>query len=109
MAVVPMVLGVDTLAWAPITLAASRAGCWDHTLEWAGEARDRAAMFDDLFARCPRGAPSAITRSLGLWASYKPEAPRSARIAWLKRHGCRVVAGQFIIETGANHEEVLQS
>jgi hypothetical protein len=94
-AMVPMLMGGDILSYAPITLATSRTACWDKTVDWAVDARDSAELFDGLFRQCPLGAPPVITQSIETWKGFDLARTRASRIAWLKRRGCRVVAGEF--------------
>jgi hypothetical protein len=94
-AMVPTVMGGETLTYESTTLTTSRTVCWDKIMDWAVEARDRASMFAAAFTEAG-GTPPDVRRSLDIWARYNTAATRALRIAWLKRRGCRVVAGQFI-------------
>jgi hypothetical protein len=97
MAAMPRLMGIDRLYYAPFTLTTSRIACWTKTLSWADEIRDSADRFDALFAQCPLGAPPLVRRSMDVWRGFDKSQTRTRRITWLKRHGCRVVAGRFVV------------
>jgi hypothetical protein len=106
MCAMPMTLGGDSLTYAPVTVGSSRDNCWSRTLAWANEAHKNAELFHRICTQKKTHIKTTAQtrRHMALWARYRPDALRKSRIAWLKRRGCRVVAGRFVAEQEANHE-----
>jgi hypothetical protein len=92
---VPMVFGGNRLIYAKITAAVDRRSCWDKVLKWAETARSSEVMFENDYRRANHTTTAEIHRDMELWARYNPGASRTTRMAWLRRHGCRVVTGWF--------------
>lgn len=92
----PVVFGGDYMTYAPGIAAASRSSCWDKALKWADESCDSAHRFRWLYKQSRAVSTPQTQHHLAVWAEYDRDATRDEQMAWLRRRGCRVVAGRFI-------------
>jgi hypothetical protein len=105
-ACVPVAGDSDVLVYAPATLAVTRSSCWSRTLEWADKVYASADQFRRIQKKHQLVMTPAIKRHEDTWARYNPNWHRGAKVRWLQRHGCRVVAGDFVVKEKVNHEKV---
>jgi hypothetical protein len=106
MACVPMVMGnANSLTYAPITMANTRTACWTRVMLWATEMHRTNLIFVRVYRHQRFPTTPELRRHMAIWLRYRPEAPRTRKMAWLRRYGCRVDRGEFIsIKIGIVHE-----